>query len=790
MSENTDKTAALEGEVRRLKAELRTTNRDLSQHKTTLALLEANYNAKMNTYRTLVMENEKRQRFLTHMMKSGTDFLILLDSEYNVAYCSELFLQKIGLQFPNKIEKMSIHDVYGIFANDELLEIMKAGLTEATAQNKICRHDIVADVERNGEYRSYRVTNMPMTDEEGKLSGAIIDWSDTTDITTAKDEAEKANKSKSEFLATMSHEIRTPMNAIVGIAQIQLQRKDLSENDEEVFDKICRSSNSLLGIINDILDLSKIEMGKLELNPAEYDVPSLINDAVQVNIVRIGSKEIEFIIDPDCALPSRLYGDELRLKQILNNLLSNAIKYTDKGHVKLSISHSVTDENVLLRFSIEDTGQGLTPDDKAKLFSEYQRFNALANRTTEGTGLGLSITKRLTEMMDGRIEVESEYGKGSVFTVEIVQKTVSCEAIGTEVSERLKSFTFTADKKERRQKLRYIMPYGKILVVDDIETNLYVARGLLTLYQINIETVNSGFAAIDLVKSGKTYDIIFMDHMMPKMDGIETTQKLREMGYGGPVVALTANALSGNEEMFQSHGFDGFISKPIDIRRLDATLNRFIRDKYPEEAQKYEEYMEEAITSLVVPAGPKLFDVFRREAKTAVATLRETQTNGDIKLYTITAHAMKAALANVGQDKMSEQAFELEKAGKTGDIEFIAAASENFIKSLEILAESLKPADEEGASPLANDADISENTVYLSEMLNVIKSACEDYRIQAAYQALDELKKHSWKKETSDALDNIRDKLFLESDFDSAAELAQKLLTVTAKPTMLDFLNT
>jgi signal transduction histidine kinase/diacylglycerol kinase family enzyme/DNA-binding response OmpR family regulator len=401
----------------------------------------------------------------------------------------------------------------------------------------------------------------------------------------AKNEAEEANKSKSNFLTTISHEIRTPMNAIIGIAQIQLQkqaqRSDLPKEYASSMEKIYSSGNILLGIINDILDMSKIETGKLELNPSEYDVPSLINDAVQLNIVRIGSKHIDFKLDLDENLPSRLYGDELRLKQILNNLLSNAIKYTEKGFVKLSVNHFILGEDIMLRFVVEDTGQGMRGEDKKRLFSQYLRFNAAANRSTEGTGLGLNITKKLVEMMDGVIGVQSEFGKGSVFTVTIKQKAVECPVVGAELAQRLRNFTFVADRQTvKLQVARESMPYGSVLVVDDVETNLYVAEGLLSPYDLKIETAINGFVTLDKVKNGKTYDIIFMDHMMPDMDGIETTEKLRELGYRGVIVALTANALVGNEELFAQHGFDGFISKPIDVQRLDAVLNQFIRDRH------------------------------------------------------------------------------------------------------------------------------------------------------------------------------------------------------------------
>ncbi|MCL2069478.1 MAG: response regulator [Treponema sp.] len=400
-------------------------------------------------------------------------------------------------------------------------------------------------------------------------------------LANARQEAEDASKAKSSFLATMSHEIRTPMNAITGIAQIQLQKNNLPEEYAQALEKIHRSSHSLLGIINDILDLSKIETGRMEITPVEYDVPSFIHDTVQLNMVRIGSKPIEIILDIDEKLPSKLIGDELRLKQILNNLLSNAIKYTEKGQVKLSVSHSANEKDVILRFTVEDTGQGMKSEDCGKLFSEYTRFNIDSNRATEGTGIGLNITKNLVELMEGTIKAESEYGVGSRFTVTIRQQAVECEAIGAELAQQMRSFTLSREKQHAGlQILREPMPYGKVLIVDDVETNLYVAEGLMSAYDLQIETAISGFAAIEKVERGSTYDVIFMDHMMPQMDGIETTQKLRVMGYRGTIVALTANALAGNADMFKQNGFDDFISKPIDLRNLNSILNKFVRDSH------------------------------------------------------------------------------------------------------------------------------------------------------------------------------------------------------------------
>jgi signal transduction histidine kinase/CheY-like chemotaxis protein/HPt (histidine-containing phosphotransfer) domain-containing protein len=591
----------------------------------------------------------------------------------------------------------------------------------------------------------------------------------------ARNEAEIANRSKSNFLATMSHEIRTPMNAIIGIAQIQLQRKNLPEDYAVAFRRIYGSANSQLGIVNDILDMSKIETGKMGLNPVEYDTSNLINDAMQFNVVRIGEKLIEFIVDIDENLPSRLYGDELRIKQILNNLLSNAIKYTNEGCVKLSVGYLTDGDGVTLRFVVEDTGQGMKPQDKERLFSEYQRFNAEANRATEGTGLGLNITKRLVEMMDGTINVESEYGKGSVFTVTVRQKAVECPAIGADVAEQLRKFAFTGDRRVSNLRIdRELMPYGNVLVVDDVATNLYVAEGLLALYQLKVETVDNGFDVIERVRGGSVYDVIFMDHMMPRMDGMETMLKLREFGYTGAIVALTANALVGNDEMFIQKGFDGFISKPIDVNQLDETLKKFVRDKYSEKAKK------PAAETVVKPAepvscamSPKLLKFFCQDAEKAAATLRETTESGDTKLFTITAHAMKSALANVGEGEASRAAAALENAGKNGDTGYISAHIGEFIRTLESLIDKYGGADgvdESGKSVAAEDAD------YLIEQLRTIKSACDDYNDDAVYVAIDRLKKRRWKPSTAESLEKIREVLYVSSDFERAGELSMSLI--------------
>ena len=758
--EQTFDTGGLKEEVHKLVAELRAAKRGLTQRDRTIAALESNFNIKINMYRALTAQSEKHQMFLTHLMRNSVDYLIIVDNQLSIVYSSDSFFHKIGAKHFEIIEGKNILEVYHEFADEELFSQLSSMLAIAVGQDETTRHDVFTAIGNSGEKRAYRVTNTPMNDKS--VNGVIINWNDITDITTAKNEAEYANQAKSSFLATMSHEIRTPMNAIIGIAQIQLQKGGLPDALSTALERIYNSGSNLLGIINDILDMSKIETGKLELILSEYDVPSLINDTVQLNVVRIGSKQIEFILDVDARLPSRMRGDEMRIKQILNNLLSNAIKYSEKGYVKLSVSFEDQGEDILLTLAIEDTGRGITAEDQKRLFSEYIRFNA--NKTVEGTGLGLNITKKLVEMMGGSIEVKSEYGKGSVFKVKVRQKPVNCDPIGSELSEQLRNFTFSGEtRRSKMQILRDPMPYGKVLIVDDVETNIYVAEGILSSYGMKIDSAISGYKAIEKVQSGEVYDVIFMDHMMPLMDGIETTQKLRSLGYDGTIIALTANALAGNDEMFRQNGFDGFISKPIDIRDLNAVLNKFIRDKHPEEAKKYK-----AIDAGAVHDGinSKLFEVFRRDAEKAIDTLHETLLIGDIKLFTTTVHAMKSALANIGQNEKSAMALELENAGRKGDMEFIAGNTAAFIEGLGELVEKLRPAE-----TARGDNDIREDIAFLAEQLVTIKNACEEYDDTAAYAALDILKQKTWKSETFEMIEKIYDMLFLNSDFEGVTEL-------------------
>ena|GEM_PF-3248863 len=499
--------------------------------------------------------------------------------------------------------------------------------------------------------------------------------------------ANYANESKSRFLATMSHEIRTPLNAILGIAEVQLMDDSISENHRGGLVTLRSSAYGLLAIINDILDLTKIETGKLEINCAGYDVARLIYDTVQLNIVRIGSKRISFVLDVSPDIPSRLLGDELRIKQIFNNIISNAIKYTDEGCVKLSIGcekGDAAENQVFFKFSVADTGQGMKPEDVQNLFAEYTRFNHEANRTTEGTGLGMSITYNLVKLMDGTIDVESQLGVGSTFTVRISQKCLSPETLGREIAASLNEFRFQDEYLNDAEAVTYEpMPYARVLIVDDVDTNLFVARGIMEPYHLQIETVLSGYEAIRRVEAGEVYDIIFMDHMMPGLDGIETAKILRKDGYSGTIIALTANAIHGTEKLFFSNGFNDFLTKPIDLKKLREIFeNHIISKQSPETLEKAKNYIPPKERAAETDAERNEIAKFALEtAKAALKTL-------DYRAIEKSAHSVSLAFSAAGEKELSSIALELEMSAQIGDEKSTKRQAAVFIEKLGQMAKN------------------------------------------------------------------------------------------------------
>ncbi|MCL2225392.1 MAG: response regulator [Defluviitaleaceae bacterium] len=477
--------------------------------------------------------------------------------------------------------------------------------------------------------------------------------------------AEESNKAKSRFLARMSHEIRTPISAVMGISEIQLQKSDLPPIIEEAFAKIHNSSVSLLGLVNDILDLSKIEAGKMTLLPEKYDTTSMINDVVHLHLPYLGTKDINFHMNVDETLPAALMGDVLRIKQIMSNLLSNAFKYTEHGSVELDLRRKTRDNgDFALIFTISDTGTGMTPEQVDDFKNDYTRYNERSNHHIIGTGLGMPIVYNLIQMMNAEINVESEFGKGTTIVVEIPQEVVGSEILGKEVALQLQQFKINSASK-RFEFTPEPMPYGSVLVVDDIDANLYVARGLLAFYGLKIDLCESGWEAIEKIHQGKVYDIIFMDQMMPEIDGTETMRTLRDMGYTQPIIALTANALIGQAEEFIKEGFDGFISKPIQTKHLNTILMKHIRDKQPPDiiaAAKASATAQVDINNFQnsVELLEKLrVDFAKKHGKTFDALSKALDAD-DIKTAHLLAHTLKGLAGLINENTLMQAANDTE----------------------------------------------------------------------------------------------------------------------------------
>ncbi|MDR2168361.1 MAG: response regulator [Clostridiales bacterium] len=584
-------------------------------------------------------------------------------------------------------------------------------------------------------------------DDEDILAAYVMDMTAIKKMIEHQEQvqiAEANTQAKSKFLASMSHEIRTPITAVLGIAEIQMQNRDLPMDVEEAFNKIYDSGNILLGIINDILDISKIEAGKMDLIFNPYEVASLAIDIIQMHLVHLGSKRIKFIVDIDEDIPMMLLGDELRIKQIMNNVLSNAFKYTDAGTVTLKMHCEFLEGRedvgapVKLHVSIIDTGKGMSEQQLAALQDEYTRFHEKEDRFTQGTGLGMPIVYNLTELMGGEINVESHVGLGTSVTMILPQEISDAEKLGLETVENLSRFE--SGVLSSGKKMNFVpepMPYGRVLVVDDVETNIYVAKGLLGFYGLQIDSVDGGYPAIEKVKSGEVYDIIFMDHMMPDINGLEATKIIRGLGYTAPIVALTANALIGQAEEFMRNGFDGFVSKPIQTMHLDNALNKFIRDKQPPEVLEAARAKQKggddsvqnnemmSIDDYYSSSGMSetLRKEFLRTQKNIMAEIFAAVEENDLETAHRLAHTLKGLAGLINEKGLIALSQKCENNFKQGQIptpELLETLAEETQRVLDDIAEQFK--DELGLELSWDDVDMDEARELLDKIQGLLEA--------------------------------------------------------------------
>ncbi|MDE7020584.1 MAG: response regulator, partial [Lachnospiraceae bacterium] len=510
------------------------------------------------------------------------------------------------------------------------------------------------------------------------------------ELENAMIDARKASRARDVFLANMSHEIRTPINTMLGLNELIL-RESQDETIRGYALDIKQAGTILLSLVSDILDFSKLQSGKMELAEGTYDISSLLNDLINSVSIPLRKKKLRLSLDIASDIPYKLSGDEVHLRQIIGNLLSNAVKYTQTGTVTLRLAWEKQEKDtLLLKIAVEDTGIGVKEKDIARIFETFNRLDMEASRNEEGTGLGLAVTHQLVGMMGGKLEVKSEYGKGSVFSFAIPQKIINASPLGDFQEQYDKSVRNSISYREK-----FIAPLAKILVVDDNAMNLAVAQDLLRKTKLQIDVASSGGECLEMLKR-KEYHLICMDHMMPVMDGVQTLHAIRELednpSRNIPVIALTANAVVGAKEFYLKEGFEDYLSKPIEPDKLEDILIQYLPkelvyltddEEISVESDDNEVGLnEEKLTDMGINAAnglkymggsrslyEKVLRDFREILHEKEEQLKSMLAKEDVSGYAIIVHALKGTARNVGADELAEEAFELEKKSKAGKLE-------------------------------------------------------------------------------------------------------------------------
>ena len=527
-----------------------------------IALLKETIERSSQTHRSLsvlrdvlLKEKSMQEKYMSLLLDNCPDIIILLNEEGCFVNCTKAFLKCARIANFGLIHMKSLKAVLEQCVCGDDCDEMLAVYRQSVKEKRSIEHEKTMDFGFRGNDRRYQITFTPMQADDGSIEGALGLFHDITELSTAKQQAERANAAKTDFLATVSHEIRTPMNAVMGLTDLLL-KTEATDQQRGYLNNIQISSRSLLRLINDILDFSKIEANHQEVMRDYFSLADMLDDLKGMFDALFIEKKIMLKYDFSPELPKSVLGDEKLLRQILTNLLTNALKYTREGTVWFAACPGTHGE---FEFTVKDTGMGIKKEDLPRLFNAFEQLDRVKNKNIVGTGLGLTITKHLCEILDGSIQVDSEYGVGSVFTVRIPM-----EPGGELIRQAVENIQFQA-------------PGAKVLVVDDIELNTMITAAMLETFQIKADEANNGEAAIDMAKK-KPYDIIFMDHMMPVMDGVETTAHIRRLLHfdghyqKAPIVALTANAGADSVKMFLASGMTDYVFKPLEETELAKCL--------------------------------------------------------------------------------------------------------------------------------------------------------------------------------------------------------------------------
>ena len=595
----------------------------------------------------------------------------------------------------------------------------------------------------------------------GLIYGAFVARGLIRVIDEQTKEANAANKAKSTFLANMSHEVRTPINAILGMDEMIIRES----NDEQIVEyatNIKQAGKSLLAQVNGILDYSKLEEGKMEIFDVEYDLATMVNTLITSSSTRAKSKGLNFKVNVDENLPMTLLGDDVRLGQIIANLLTNAVKYTEAGEVGLSMLEKGRDDRAVeIEVTVKDTGRGIPEDEIENLYVSFKRIDEEHNRNIEGTGLGIPIVIELLQLMGSELEVKSTYGVGSAFSFVIKQGIVNNEPIGDYKKRIKRSY-------RRRNKYTFpSMPKAEILVVDDYEMNLMVAKNLMKVYDFVPDVVQSGREAITRAEE-KEYDVIFMDHMMPDLDGLQTLDILKEQGYLGSrtkVIALTANAIAGAKEYYISKGFDDYLTKPIDAEALEDMLLKYMPKKKILKKAISDVKHDRTLTSND-DERQALIKIFVSTIDESAKKLDEFKEKSDIKNYTIKVHGLKSTARLIGEMSISKKAEALEKAGNAGDWDYIETHHKELIDEYLSIRNTYEG--QKSAKKPLDESDLKDALYSIIEMANV----CD---FTSTEMVLNTLADYEIPEELDEKLKEIR-ALLDKLDYEAVASLATQIL--------------